>query len=212
MTAPTIDAPHPLRRWDPLVKLTHWGIVAGVVANALFTKGGSVAHVWFGYEIAGLLSLRLAWGLIGPARARFSAFPPSPKRAMAHVREILAGHKTRHKSHNPLGSLMVYAIWSCLAVIIASGVGMAGFPPRTLTTVIEESAVSKTIPAPDREEESNFKAGEPDGEDREEGPAGEIHEAAVNLLYLLITLHLAGVIFETRRSGREIVESMLPGR
>ena len=32
------------------------------------------------------------------------------------------------------------------------------------------------------------------------------------LLYVLIALHLAGVIFETRRSGREIVLAMLPTR
>jgi cytochrome b len=39
----------------------------------------------------------------------------------------------------------------------------------------------------------------------------EMHEIAVNLLYVLIALHLAGVIFETRRSGREIVGAMIPG-
>ena len=38
-----------------------------------------------------------------------------------------------------------------------------------------------------------------------------MHEIAVNLLYVLIALHLAGVIFETRRSGHEIVGAMIPG-
>ena len=38
----------------------------------------------------------------------------------------------------------------------------------------------------------------------------EVHEIAVNLLYVLIALHLAGVAFETRRSGREVVSAMLP--
>jgi cytochrome b len=46
----------------------------------------------------------------------------------------------------------------------------------------------------------------------EENPLGETHEAAVNLLYVLIVLHLGGVIFETRRSGRGLVLAMLPGR
>jgi hypothetical protein len=40
------------------------------------------------------------------------------------------------------------------------------------------------------------------GREGEEKPLGETHEAAVNLLYVLIVLHLGGVIFETRRSGR----------
>ena len=75
-----------------------------------------------------LLALRLLWGLIGPKEARFTAFPPSPSRAIAHVKEIFAGRNTPHASHNPLGALMVYAIWGTLAVIIGSGISMAGLP------------------------------------------------------------------------------------
>ena len=50
------------------------------------------------------------------------------------------------------------------------------------------------------------------GGEREEGPLAEVHETAVNLLYVLIVLHIAGVVFETRRSGRRIVLAMLPWR
>ena len=49
-------------------------------------------------------------------------------------------------------------------------------------------------------------------EGKEEGVWGEVHETAVNLLYILIVLHVAGVAFETRRSGKEILLAMLPGR
>ena len=73
------------RRWDPIVKLTHWGVVTAVIANAIFTEEGSGWHIWVGYGLAALLGLRLLWGLIGPSEARFSAFPPSPNRALAHI-------------------------------------------------------------------------------------------------------------------------------
>ena len=107
----------PTRRcWDPLVRVTHWGVAAAVVANGLITEGGSLVHVWIGLAVAALLALRLIWGLVGPAEARFSAFPPSPRRAIAHVRDILAGRHVVHRSHNPLGALMVYALWATLAV------------------------------------------------------------------------------------------------
>ena len=49
------------------------------------------------------------------------------------------------------------------------------------------------------------------GDDAGEGPLGEIHELAANLLYALILLHLAGVLFESRRSGGKLVAAMLPG-
>ena len=116
------------RRWDPLVKLTHWSIALAVLANAVLTEEGSASHVWVGYALAAILALRLLWGLVGPAEARFSAFPPSPRRAIAHMGDVLAGRRRTHPSHNPLGALMVYAIWGTLLVIIATGVAMAGLP------------------------------------------------------------------------------------
>lgn len=208
MTTPTAAvAP---RRWDPVVKLTHWTIVAAILANALVTEEGSTAHVWVGYALAATLALRLIWGVIGPAEARFSAFPPSPGRALAHIREIAAGQRAEHASHNPLGALMVYAIWSTLAVIIVTGVLMVSAPAKP------EAELGAAPPAATAErlerEESEEHEGRGDGEEREEGPLTEVHETAVNLLYVLIVLHIAGVVFETRRSGRRIVLAMLPGR
>lgn len=206
------------RRWDPVVKLTHWTIVAAILANALITEEGSGAHVWVGYALAATLALRLIWGVIGPAEARFTAFPPSPRRALAHIREIAAGKTSEHASHNPLGALMVYAIWSALAVIVVTGVLMAGVPggPDRDADAARESArpAAASAPAARGEEagEDHEREGGEGEEGEEEGPLVEVHEIAVNLLYVLIVLHIAGVVFETRRSGRRIVMAMLPGR
>jgi len=209
MTVTTIDEPRP-RRWDAVVRVTHWSIVAAVLINAILTEEGSSTHVWVGYALAAILALRLLWGLIGPSEARFTAFPPSPRAAIAHVREIVAGDKRIHSSHNPLGALMVYAIWSCLLVIIGTGIAMAGLPGGTRETQSPATPVAATkvshAEARDSEERD-----EGEGEEGEEGPFGEIHEVAVNLLYILIALHLAGVAFETRRNGRQVVTAMLPG-
>lgn len=233
----TPAASAPIRAWDPLVRLTHWGIVLAVLLNALVTEEGDIWHIWVGTAMAALLVLRLIWGLVGPAEARFSAFPPSPARAIAHARDILAGRHARHASHNGLGALMAYAIWATLAVIAATGLAMSGFPP---TAKAEGEAVQATaflaLEAPAR-----ASAGEAHGEDetRERAEAGpraapggkagaevedeggermggeggedaleEIHEGAVNFLYLLIALHLAGVAFETVRSGPAVLRRM----
>lgn len=208
----TIEAPRPVRRWDPLVRIIHWSIVLAVIANALVTEEGSDAHVWVGYALAALLALRLLWGVVGMPEARFSAFPPSPSRALAHIRDIAAGRRTDHASHNPLGALMVYAIWTCLAVIIATGIAMS--PPsldsrNTPAAGQSQMESAETHAASDRRVEEH-EAGA--ANEREEGALTEAHEIAVNLLYVLIALHLAGVIFETRRSGPQIVGAMLPWR
>lgn len=203
------------RRWDPLVRLTHWSIAAAIVANRLVTEGGSQAHVWIGLAVAALLALRLVWGFIGPAEARFSSFPPSPGRALAHIADIRAGRHVQHRSHNPLGALMVYALWATMAVTIASGIAMTGFPPKAHAEGGEgRPAAAATLGdrAEGAEEGEDHEGGEEhEGGEREEGPAEEIHELAANLLLVLAALHLVGVAFETRRSGRQIVTAMLGG-
>lgn len=193
------------RRWDVVVRFTHWSIVAAILVNALVTEAGSAAHIWVGYGLAAVLGLRLLWGVVGPRTARFTAFPPSPRRAIAHVRDIFAGRKSAYASHNPLGALMVYAIWATLGVIIASGIAMAGLPRATVAGMTLPTVVTEM---PHASEEAGTESGE--AGEREEGPLGGLHETAVNLLYLLILLHIAGVVFETRRSGRDIVMAMLP--
>lgn len=207
------DQPKPARRWDPIVKITHWSIALAVLANALLTEEGSGAHVWVGYALAAILALRLLWGFIGPAEARFAAFWPSPRKALAHLRDIRTGTVTHHASHNPLGALMVYAIWACLLTIIATGIAMAGPPSLNGASLNEAVRGGEAISAPrhaqDGEEEGDEgdERGESEGE---EGLVGEIHEVAANLLYLLILLHVAGVIFETRRSGKQVLVAMAP--
>jgi cytochrome b len=194
------------KRWDPIVKLTHWGVVAAVIGNALVTEEGSGWHIWIGYGLAALLALRLLWGLVGPREARFTAFPPSLARASHHLGEIRRGEVTQHASHNPLGALMVYAIWGTLLVVIGTGVAMSGPPPADPWA--ERGEHGEQVGGAEAEEAEER---EERGEGEEEGPLGELHEIAVNLLYVLIALHLMGVMFETRRSGPQIARSMLPG-
>lgn len=193
-------------RWDPLVKITHWGIALVVVCNALIVGEGSIVHIYAGYTLAALLALRVLWGFIGPTAARFSSFPPSPARALAHIREIRAGRHETHVSHNPLGALMTYAIWGCLAVIIASGIGMAGAPPK-----IDSSMTMEQMITDDEHEGENGHDAQAEKEGDADEALEEVHEIAVNLLYLLIFLHICGVAFETARSGRRTLISMLPG-
>lgn len=212
MSEPTAYSGVSSRRWDPLVRTTHWGVAAAILANGVFTREGSDWHIWVGYGAAALLALRLLWGLIGPAEARFSAFPPSPSRALKHVGDISAGRRTEHRSHNPLGALMVYALWGTLAVVTASGIAMSG-PPDLRATAARPAPLTEVKGTErggddDDEAEASEAAGSEGGEDMLE----EVHEAAANLLFILAGLHIAGVVFETRRSGVGVIRAMLPER
>ena len=114
--------------WDPLVRLIHWSLALTILLNGTFIEDESTTHNWIGYIALGLVGLRLVWALIGPQHARFTAFAPNPAKALRHLRAILAGDRTIHVSHNPLGALMACNIW--LSVI---GIGLTGYMMTTVT-------------------------------------------------------------------------------
>jgi cytochrome b len=191
--------------WDPVVRLTHWGVAAAVLLNALVTKGGSVWHVSIGWAVMALLLLRMVWGVLGPAEARFSAFPPNPSAAIAHVRGMIRGGRPQsYPSHNPAGALMIYAFWMALAVVTTTGLVMtSGATPMQIAA--DKAAVasgdwSALIREEDDDEQSAF------GE-----VAEEVHEVAANLLLILAALHVAGVFVEGRIMRRNLLAPMLLG-
>lgn len=194
--------------WDPLVRLTHWGIAFAVVVNGLFLDGGKLLHVWVGYAAAGLLALRLLWGLVGVGPARFASFPPSLARARDHVAALHRGEEESFSSHNPLGALMAYGLWAMLAIVAATGIIMAADPFPDTAAVAYSAATDHG--ADDRDDDEHRD------DDHEESAAQEgleeIHELAANLLLGLALVHVGGIMFESRRSGRNLIGAMAWGR
>lgn len=193
--------------WDPVVRLSHWGIAVAVVLNALINEGGSVAHVTIGWATMALLLMRLVWGVLGPVEARFSAFPLNPWTAIAHLRGMVRGDTPRaYPSHNPAGALMIYAFWAALLVVIGTGLLMtSGATPMQI-------AADKAAVASGDWSALVKKSGDA-GKARsqfEEG-AQDVHEVAANLLLILAALHIAGVFVESRLMRRNLLAPMLLG-
>lgn len=109
-----------LRVWDPLVRMIHWSVALAVLINS-FSDGEEPLHEWVGYTALALVALRLVWGVLGPRPARFSAFPPSPGRALRHLGALRRGERSVHLSHNPIGALMAYNLWATLGVLGVTG-------------------------------------------------------------------------------------------
>ena len=214
MTAPRINLPGaqpagrriaPPTLWDPVVRLTHWGIAASVLLNALVTGGGSLIHVSLGWLVMALLLMRLVWGALGPSEARFSAFPPNPLSALRHLRDMMRGSQRDYPSHNPAGAIMAYAFWATLAVVTLTGLVMTGGATPMQVASDKAAVASGDWSALIRE----------GGDDAGESPLGEaaeeVHEVAANLLLLLAALHVAGVFVESRAMRRNLVAPMLLG-
>lgn len=113
-----------VRVWDPLVRLFHWSLVAAFLANDFLTKPGRETHRLVGYTVAGLIALRLIWGLVGTKHARFSDFIPSPRAALGQLRDMATGRRHVHVGHSPLGALMIYNLLLTMAALAGSGYAM----------------------------------------------------------------------------------------
>jgi cytochrome b len=110
-----------VRVWDRPVRVLHWALAASVAAAWTTT-------LWFGrwHEVAGYLSIvlvgaRMAWGFVGPRRARFADFVRRPSATWRYVRLVVGGREPRYLGHNPLGACMVLAFFACLAAIALTG-------------------------------------------------------------------------------------------
>lgn len=114
--------------WDIFVRIFHWSLVTGFVANALFTNPEGEIHRWIGYAIAALVALRIVWGFVGTVHARFADFPPSLGASLAQVGEMASGRRHIHKGHSPLGALMIYNL-----ILAFIGISITGYMMTTLT-------------------------------------------------------------------------------
>ena len=107
--------------WDVFVRVFHWSLVTGFVLNIWIVDEESDAHIWIGYAILALVLARIIWGFIGTRPARFSAFPPSIPAALRHLGDLMRGVVRPHRSHNPLGALMVYNLLATMLALCVTG-------------------------------------------------------------------------------------------
>jgi cytochrome b len=170
--------------WDLPTRLFHW-LLAAAVTGAVVTglQGGALMdwHGRFGLSIVGLLAFRLVWGFVGSTYARFIQFFPTPGKVAAYWRG-----QWRAEGHNPLGALSVFGLLALLAVQVASG--LVGNDDIVFSGPLAD-LVTKDI--------SNRLTG--------------FHQLLSNALYALVALHVAAVLFYTRRKKRSLIKPMITG-
>ena len=99
-----------MRVWDLFVRLFHWSLAASFVVAWLTRHGSEDIHHLAGYAAAGLVLLRVVWGVVGTHYARFTQFTRSPRTVMGYLRDILTGREARYIGHNPAGGAMILAL------------------------------------------------------------------------------------------------------
>ncbi|MEJ2623487.1 MAG: cytochrome b/b6 domain-containing protein [Pseudolabrys sp.] len=177
--------------WDRVVRGFHWLLVAAIAVAAVTGLVAGApwidAHVWAGTAAAALVAGRIVWGFFGSTHARFADFVISPSAVFAHLRALVAGRAQRHRGHNPLGAIMILALLATVGLIAVSGVVALGGTEKTGPLAFI----------------TTFATG---------AEARDVHEALAYILLGLIVLHVAGAMFESRRTREDLVRAMIDGR
>ncbi len=189
-----------IRVWDPLLRLLHWGLVLAFALAWLTGDESEVWHIWAGYAAAGLIGVRLIWGLVGPRYARFAQFLRGPGGVMRYLQDMRHGREARHIGHNPAGAAMIVALLVTMSATAFTGWLLV--EPARLAMLPD----SVQIIAPAYADDSGHTRN-----DRAEA-VEEAHEVLANLMLVLIALHVAGVVLASRRHRENLARAMITGR
>lgn len=108
--------------WDPVVRLSHWLLVASVALAWITTEGYGRWHERTGYLALAVAVVRIFWGFTGPRYARFSQFLRSIRHTLAYARSVIASRQPRYLGHNPLAGWMALAL--LLMILLVTGTGV----------------------------------------------------------------------------------------
>jgi len=174
-----------IRVWDLPIRLFHWLLViciAGSFATIKLSDELIQWHSYFGYSILTLLIFRIIWGFVGSTHARFLSFAPTPKSLINYLR----GKSQHVLGHNPLGALSVFALLFALSVQVTTGLfvddEIAFQGP--FAKYVSSSVVSLF---------------------------SQIHQANQVVIYTLITIHIAAIVYYRKFKGEDLIKPMING-
>jgi cytochrome b len=176
------------RVWDLPTRLFHWSLTAGVAGLAVTGYiGGAIMswHARIGYAVLALLLFRLLWGVVGGRWSRFSSFVYSPRSMVAYLRG--QAHPDHLIGHNPLGAVAVFAMFAVLLAQIGTG-------------LVGDGEIAFTGPL------NRFVA-------TSRGLAATWYHKQIGqwLLWTLIALHIAAVLYYLIRKKDNLIRPMIDG-
>jgi len=177
-----------VRIWDLPTRLFHWSLVGLILGMVVSGYRGGAAMQWharMGYALLALLIFRVVWGFVGGRWSRFGSFLYSPAAVVRYLRG--RPHPDHLVGHNPLGAASVFLM---LAVLLAQiGTGLVGDDEISFTGPLNRFVESGT------------------------GLAATSYHKGIGqwLIFGLIGLHIAAVIYYQVRKKTDLLGPMLRG-
>jgi cytochrome b len=176
--------------WDLPVRVFHWALVLLVISQLVTASIGGNAmqfHTFGGYAILALVLFRILWGFLGGTHARFHDFVRGPDPVIRYAKSIVRGPHPSHPGHNPLGGWSVLAMLGSLLVQATTGL-------FANDDVMTEGPLAKHV------------------SDRTSEIATAIHDVNAAVLFALIAIHIAAVLFYLLAKEENLIAPMITGR
>ena len=174
-----------IRVWDLPIRVFHWLLVLCIVGSLISVNLGGNAMEWhgyFGYSVLTLLIFRITWGFVGSTHARFSSFFPSLK----NILNYLQGKAPHVLGHNPLGAISVFALLLALSI-------------QALTGLFVDDEIAFQGPFAKYVSNSTVAL------------LSKVHYWNHWLIYTLITIHIAAIIYYQKFKGENLIKPMIIG-
>ncbi len=171
-----------------MLRCFHWLLVA-VFLLSWWSEGRDIRmHIISGTVLSGLLLFRLIWGVVGGRNALFSSLYPSLSSIQQHCRELLHFKSGNYIAHTPIGSVMIFILFSALIILSGTGMGLLGLQMglgifARLSLAFESEMFIQTI-----------------------------HHWSFIVLQFLVAIHLLGVLLESRLQQCNLVMAMINGK
>ena len=178
-----------IKVWDIFIRVFHWSLLATFTISYIQEDDFPTLHIYSGYTMMALITLRLIWGFIGSKHARFSNFVVRPDAAIKYMKEVVQFRAKRYMGHNPAGGMMVIALLISLSMTLLFGLltyGASEFSGPLAGIVSGVSELSANI----------FE---------------ELHEFFANFTLFLVVLHVIGVAIASLQHKENLVKSMVNG-
>jgi cytochrome b len=179
-----------IRVWDLPIRLFHWILVLLIAISIITQQIGGNAMDWHfrsGYAVLALIAFRLIWGLVGTRYARFSNFIHGPSTIAAYSRGASDGSGEKYHGHNPVGSLSVFALLGVILVQAVSGL-------FANDDIASEGPLVKFISKDLSDKFTWFHT-----------------EVSASVIYFLIGLHIAAIVYYYFSKKQNLVKPMITG-
>jgi cytochrome b len=176
--------------WDLPVRVFHWALALLVISQLVTAALGGNAmqvHAFGGYAILALVLFRILWGFFGGTHARFRDFVRAPAAVVRYAKSILGGPHATHRGHNPLGGWSVLVMLGSLLVQAATGL-------FANDDVMMEGPLAKHV------------------SERASKIATAIHDVNAAILFTLVAIHIAAVLFYWLAKKEDLIVPMITGR